>query len=91
MSTFLTAYGLMRCGYEQAAVDVAGRLVDVLVADAQQNGTTHEYYHAETGAPIMKPGFLSWNLLALRVLGDIADRTDPAAVPAAGSTPTSPS
>ena len=42
------------------------------------NGVLHEYYHADTGAPIMKPGFLSWNLLAIRIMADVRDGRDPA-------------
>lgn len=71
-------YGLARYGFKKEAADVAGRLLDVFCADQQQNGTIHECYHAETGAPIMKPGFLSWNLLAIRIVNDLDTGSDPA-------------
>jgi putative isomerase len=78
IATFLPAYGLARYGFKKEAADVAGRLLDVFCADQQQNGTIHECYHAETGAPIMKPGFLSWNLLAIRIMNDLDTAGDPA-------------
>ncbi len=86
MSTFHTAYGLLRYGYADAAMDVASRLIDVYVGDYQRNGVIHEYYHADTGAPIIGPGFLSWNMLGQRVLGDIAAGMDPSRIPTPDAT-----
>jgi hypothetical protein len=46
----------------------------------------HEYYDAETGAPLFNPGFLSWNLLARRILDDLEAGIDPTEIgPFAGS------
>lgn len=78
MSTFLSAYGLARYGFKTEAADVARRLLDVFYADCRVNGVLHEYYHADTGAPVIKPGFMSWNLLAVRVVADIENGFDPA-------------
>lgn len=80
LSTFLTAYGLARYGYRDEALEAAGRLIDVYASDLRTNGLIHEYYDADTGRPVIKPGFLSWNLLAVRVLGDIRNGVDPAAI-----------
>jgi putative isomerase len=55
---------LHAAGRDAAANDVAGRLVRTLAADIAANGTIHEFYHAETGQPLLSPGFLSWNMLA---------------------------
>ena len=52
----------------------------VYAGDLRANGLIHEYYDADTGAPVIKPGFLSWNLLARRVLADLRDGVDPAEI-----------
>lgn len=64
LTTALTVRALRAAGRDAAAKDVAGRLVRTLAADIVANGTIHEFYHAETGQPLLSPGFLSWNLLA---------------------------
>ncbi len=77
LSTFLTCYGLARYGYRIDAIRIAGRLIDLMGADLRANGVLHEYYHADTGAPLFNPGFLSWNLLARRILDDLETAADP--------------
>jgi len=76
--TFLTAYGLARYGYTDEALDVAGRLIAVFAGDLRVNGVLHEYYHAETGEPVFKPGVLSWSMMGRRVLDHIREGIDPA-------------
>jgi putative isomerase len=75
--TPLVAYGLAHYGYREAALEVGERLVAVFAADLHANGTLHEYYHAETGNPVFNPGFLSWNLLALRIMEDLRKEANP--------------
>lgn len=76
LSTFVTAYGLARYGFRDEALDVANRLIRTFAADIRKNGCVHEFYHGDTGQPVMKPGFLCWNLLAMRVVDDINSGTD---------------
>ncbi len=76
LSTFLTAYSMSRYGYKKEALDAAYRLIRTYAADIEQNGCTHEFYHGETGQPLMRPYFLSWNVLALKVIDDIENGTD---------------
>jgi putative isomerase len=71
LTTCLCAYGLARYGRIDDAKEVAGRLVRTFAADIESNGCIHEYYCGDTGQPLSKPGFLSWNLLAGRVLSDL--------------------
>jgi putative isomerase len=80
LSTFLTAYGLARYGFRDEALEIAGRLIDVYAGDLRKNGLIHEYYNADTGEPVIKAGFLSWNILATRVCEDIRSGHDPMAV-----------
>ena len=75
-STFLSAYALARYGYKEQALDVCYRLIRTFAADIEQNGCLHESYHGDTGQPMMKPGYMSWNALALKVVDDIECGTD---------------
>jgi len=77
VATFPVAYGLARYGYREQAIDLAARLVAVYAGDLSANGVLHEYYDAETGAPVMKPGFLSWNLMAIDILENLRTGYDP--------------
>jgi putative isomerase len=76
LSTFLTAYGLAKYGYTDEALAVAFRLIRTFAADISQNDCLHEYYDGDTGQPLASPGFVSWNLLATRVIDDIQHGVD---------------
>lgn len=76
LSTFLTAYGLARYGFVDEALDLAMRQIRVFAADIRTNGCLHEFYHGDTGQPLLNPGFLSWDLLALRVVDDLREGRD---------------
>jgi putative isomerase len=71
LSTALCAYGLAAYGWRDDALEVAGRTVKLFAADIAQNGCLHEFYHGDTSQPLLNPGFLSWNLLALPLLEDL--------------------
>lgn len=76
LSTCVTAYGMAKYGYAAAAHEAVSRLLRTMAADIQRNECLHEFYHADTGQPVMKPGFLSWNMLCLRVLDDLRSGQD---------------
>ena len=60
--------GLRRYGFTAEATDLARRTLDLLERDFQLSGALHEYYHPDTGAPLMNKGFLSWNYLVGEML-----------------------
>jgi putative isomerase len=64
LSTYLAIQALRNYRRHDAAREVAARLIRTLAADIEGNGVIHEFYHGETGQPLLSPGFLSWNLLA---------------------------
>lgn len=64
----LACRGLISYGYEDGAVEVAKRITQTLVRDLNENDCLHENYHAETGAPLWAPQFMSWNLLTLEMI-----------------------
>lgn len=76
LSTFLTAYALAANGYKDEALDVAMRLIRTYALDIKQNGCIHEFYNGDNGQPVIRPGFLSWNMMALRVIDDIKSGVD---------------
>lgn len=80
LSTALTCYGLHSYGRSNHAVKAASALIQTVAADIQTHGCMHEFYHGDTGQPVIKPGFLSWNLLAGRLLDDLDTKTDPLAI-----------
>ncbi len=57
--------GLLRYGYREEARALCGKTLRLLHDDLVRSGTLHEFYDPRTGAPIMNPGFLNWNMLAL--------------------------
>ena len=68
VASYFTWSGLRRYGYVAAADDLARRTIDLLERDLKINGALHEYYHPDTGAPLMNKGFLSWNYLVCEML-----------------------
>jgi len=61
--SFIMFKGLLRYGYREDA----RRL---LAGDLDRTGTLHEFSDPDTGEPIMNPGFLNWNMLAVTMAGD---------------------
>ncbi len=76
VSTFLGGYALARYGFRDQALEACYRLIRTFAADIEQNGCVHEYYHADTCQPVLKPGHFGWNALASRVIDDIEQGTD---------------
>ena len=76
LSTFLGGYSLAKYGFRDQALDACYRLIRIFAADIEQNGCVHEYYHADTCQPVLKPAYFSWNSLALRIIDDIEQGTD---------------
>jgi glycogen debranching enzyme len=64
----LACRGLVHYGYKKDAVRVAKRILATLEADVVKNGTLHENYNAESGAPLFAPDFMSWNALAIEMI-----------------------
>lgn len=63
ISNYLVFAGLVCCGYETEAWELAEKTVTMFGRDIQKCGQMHEYYDPETGEGVYNPGFQSWNLL----------------------------
>ena len=68
VSTYVAFRGLMNYGFDADARLLAEKSLNMLCRDIEKTGTMHEYYHPETGEPIMNPDFLNWNMLALSMV-----------------------
>ena len=69
-ANWMAMHALLRYGYREAALDVAVRVTRICLADLDRNGMMHENYHADTGAPLAAPDFISWNLLVAQMIDE---------------------
>ncbi len=69
-ANWMMMHALMHYGYPEAALAAAERVVRLCLDDLDRNGMMRENYHADTGAPLAAPDFISWNLLAAQMLDE---------------------
>ena len=63
--------GLLNYGYRAEAERLFDQTLTLLGEDLKTTGDMHEYYVPETGAPVMSPGFLNWDMLALNMAEEL--------------------
>ena len=68
ISNYFVFRALVKYGYDKQARELALKTAELLGKDIAQCGQMHEYYHPDTGAPVINPGFQNWNLLVLNML-----------------------
>lgn len=74
ISNYLVFRGLADYGFNKEARQMAEKTITLFGEDLRQNGTLHEYYDPDTGAPIINPGFQNWNYLVLNMIAWIEDQ-----------------
>jgi len=74
-ANWMVMHALLHYGYPQEAVEVAARVTRLCLDDLETNGMMHEDYHAETGAPLAAPNFISWNLLVAQMIEEARSDT----------------
>jgi len=67
-ANWMAMHALLNYGYGEAAVQAAERVTRLCLNDLALNKMMHENYHADTGAPLAAPDFISWNLLVAQML-----------------------
>ncbi len=67
-ANWMIMHALLFYGFPEAAVEAAARVTRLCLEDLERNGMMHENYHADTGAPLAAPNFISWNLLVAQML-----------------------
>jgi neutral trehalase len=73
-ANWMFMHALIHYGCPDAALQIAERVTRLCLTDLAQNGMMHENYHAETGAPLAAPNFISWNLLVAQMLEEAQTR-----------------
>ena len=56
------------------ARELAEKTVRLFGQDLESCGSLHEFYHPDTGEPIMTHGFQNWNFLVLNMIAYLEDR-----------------
>ncbi len=69
-ANWMVMHALLRYGFPDAALEVAERVARLCLDDLEKNGMMHENYHADTGAPLAAPDFISWNLLVAQMIDE---------------------
>ncbi|MBN1939524.1 MAG: hypothetical protein JW843_08055 [Candidatus Aminicenantes bacterium] len=72
-ANWMVIHALRHYGFPDAAREVAERVTRVCLDDLETNGMMHENYHADTGAPLAAPDFISWNLLVAQMIEEARD------------------
>jgi neutral trehalase len=85
ISNYLVMRGLLNYGYRTEAIELAGKTVDLLVADFRKSGGMNECYNPETGATTAGGHFVSWNLLSEHMLDEARTGADPTALERPGN------
>ena len=65
-------------GYTDEARSLVEKTVRILGRSIEECGHMHEYYNPETREPIMNPGFVNWNVLALNMADELEGKPSPA-------------
>jgi len=63
---------LLRLNMRKAAVNIARRVIAVMVKSLRETGVLHENYNADTGKQLWAPKFMSWNITALELCDLVA-------------------
>jgi putative isomerase len=74
ISNYLVFRGLEKYGFHQDARELAEKTVLLFGRDLEQNGCLHEFYHPDSGEPIMTRNFQNWNYLVLQMIAYLEDR-----------------
>ena len=74
MSNYMVFRGLVKYGFEQSAQELAEKTVRLFGRDLETSGALHEFYHPDTGEPIMTKGFQNWNFLVLNMIAWLEGR-----------------
>lgn len=74
IANYLVFRGLVKYGFDDDARELAGKTVRLFGRDLETSGALHEFYHPDTGEPIMTRGFQNWNFLVLNMIAWLEDR-----------------
>ncbi|HVC25585.1 MAG TPA: trehalase family glycosidase [Acidimicrobiales bacterium] len=68
MSNYMVFRGLVKYGFDEDARKLAEKTVRLFGRDLETSGGLHEFYHPDSGEPVMTKGFQNWNFLVLNMI-----------------------
>jgi putative isomerase len=74
MANYMVFRGLVKYGFDDDARDLAEKTVRLFGRDLETSGALHEFYHPDTGEPVMTKGFQNWNFLVLNMIAWLQGR-----------------
>ncbi len=74
MTNYMVFRGLVKYGFRKDARQLALKTVRLFGQDLETSGALHEFYHPDTGEPIMTKGFQNWNFLVLNMIAWLEER-----------------
>lgn len=74
ISNYLAFRGLLAYGFVDDARELAEDTVRLFGQDLERTGCLHEYYHPDTGMPIITRNFQNWNFLVLNLIAWLEGR-----------------
>ena len=74
ITNYLVFRGLQKYGFAEDARTLAEQTVALFGQDLEANGSLHEYYHPDSGEPIVTKGFQNWNFLVLNMIAYLEGR-----------------
>jgi alpha,alpha-trehalase len=77
IANWLYMQALLNYGFQKEAIDLSGRIMQLVLNDIHTSGGMHENYDAETGKPLAADNFVSWNLLVGNMLDEAEKNFNP--------------
>jgi putative isomerase len=74
ITNYLVFRGLVKYGFDDDARELAEKTVRLFGRDLETSGALHEFYHPDTGEPVMTRGFQNWNFLVLNMIAWLEGR-----------------
>jgi putative isomerase len=74
VSNYLVFRGLLKYGFADDARELAEETVALFGRDLESTGSLHEFYHPDTGEPIMTRNFQNWNFVVLNMIAWLEGR-----------------
>lgn len=74
ISNYLVFSALAKYGFDEEARELTEKTVMLFGSDIASCGEMHEYYHPDSGEPVINPGFQNWNLLSLNMIAYLENR-----------------
>lgn len=77
LANYMHCHSLNIYGYKEKALEIAETVIRLCIRDMDSTGGMHEDYNSETGQPLAAPGFVSWNMLLMNLIGELEGNSHP--------------